>query len=438
MSGLDLNAGALAAVADECERRELLVSGRIPDGLNGTLVRNGPNPVSGRFAGSDVLSWWPECAMQHAITLRDGTAVGYRNRWTRTATWARQAGRPVDGLIDSNPNVNVIEHAGRLLALAEGGPPVAISPQLDTHSDVVLPAAIAGGMTAHPKIDPGNDELCWFRADWHAPWLRCGTIDRHGNGTERGIEVPAPAMMHDMAITASSMVLMDLNVGYDFDMLRRGFRMPLCWQPSRQARLAVVPRNGDPERWYDIEPCFIQHVVNAFDDADGSINLDVVRYPFYFRLDADGTGMLPNPLGALWRYRLDPGSGRVQEQQLDDRHIELPRINESHTGGEYRYLYAVEQPSDVEMRGVVRYDLARGTTQLHAVPPGDQNSEPVFVAAGEDEDHGWLLVCMYRAASDTTDLVILDAADVAAPPVATVHLDRRIPAGFHGAWIADA
>jgi carotenoid cleavage dioxygenase len=31
-------------------------------------------------------------------------------------------------------------------------------------------------------------------------------------------------------------------------------------------------------------------------------------------------------------------------------------------------------------------------------------------------------------------LVILDAASVAAGPVATARLDHRIPFGFHGSW----
>ncbi len=96
------------------------------------------------------------------------------------------------------------------------------------------------------------------------------------------------------------------------------------------------------------------------------------------------------------------------------------------------------------MRGLCRYDLERGTVQRHHIPPGDQNSEPVFVpraevASGDGaEDDGWVLATVHRAATDTTDVIVLDAADLAAAPVATVHLPRRIPAGFHGAWVPSA
>lgn len=70
-----------------------------------------------------------------------------------------------------------------------------------------------------------------------------------------------------------------------------------------------------------------------------------------------------------------------------------------------------------------------------AIAPGDQNSEAVFVPTGSDEGQGLLLACCYRARTDTTDVVILDSEDPGAPPVATIALPKRIPAGFHGTWI---
>ena len=45
----------------------------------------------------------------------------------------------------------------------------------------------------------------------------------------------------------------------------------------------------------------------------------------------------------------------------------------------------------------------------------------------------------YLVGDETTrELVIIDASDVTAEPVARVHLPVRVPAGFHGSWIADA
>lgn len=66
--------------------------------------------------------------------------------------------------------------------------------------------------------------------------------------------------------------------------------------------------------------------------------------------------------------------------------------------------------------------------------------EPVFVprSDGAAEDDGWVLAYVYDAADDRSDVVVLDAQDFTAPPVATIHLPVRVPFGFHGSWLPDA
>lgn len=436
---MNLNAGATAAVLDEVDLIDLPVTGTIPPELNGVLLRNGPNPLRGRFKGNDVLDWWPEDAMLHAISLQDGRVRHYRNRWARTQRWAAVYDpNAAPTLVDTNPNVNVLHHAGEILALAEGGAPLAISTDLETLGAAHSHPGLAQSMTAHPKVDPHTGELMSFRADWKPPFLHYTVTDKTGMPSlDLDIEMPSAAVMHDMAITATRSVFLNLNVGYDFSMLSRGHRMPLRWRDEHQAKLGVIPRHGGATRWVDIAPCFIQHVVNAYDVDVSTLVLDAVRYPRYFRLDEDGMCFEDPPLGVLWRYVIELESGTVIEKQLADVCIELPRINEARTGLPYRFLYAAEQPSNSEFRGVVRIDLDAGSIQRYAVPEGDSNSEPVFVArpGSAREDDGWLLVCVYRHATDTSDLVILDAANLDSPAIATVSLPRRIPAGFHGAWV---
>jgi carotenoid cleavage dioxygenase len=357
----------------------------------------------------------------------------------RTRAWGERRGAAdLDALVDTNPNIHVLAHAGEILALSEGAPPLAITTALETLGPPRRHPHLVDGLNAHSKVDPVTGELVTFCAGWRPPYLRYGVTGADGaRQLDMEIELPAPAMMHDVAITATRTVLLDLGVGYDFSLLSRGHRLPLRWHDERQARLGVLPRHGGEVRWFHIEPCFIQHVVNAHDAGESRVVLDAVRYPYYLRLAPDGQDFEPNPLGVLWRYELDLSTGAVVETQLDDRAIELPRINESFTGRPHRHVYAVEQPTDAEMRGVVRYDLATGASQRYPVPEGDQNSEPVFVPrpGATAEDDGWVLVCVYRRATDTSDVVLLDARDLGGEPVATVRLPRRIPAGFHGAWL---
>jgi carotenoid cleavage oxygenase len=78
---------------------------------------------------------------------------------------------------------------------------------------------------------------------------------------------------------------------------------------------------------------------------------------------------------------------------------------------------------------------------LHLCGDDRKPGEGVFVrdplAVAGDEDAGWVMTYVYDATTDTSDLIIVDAKNFTAPPVATVHLPVRVPFGFHGSWISD-
>ncbi|MDG2276916.1 MAG: carotenoid oxygenase family protein [Pseudomonadales bacterium] len=84
--------------------------------------------------------------------------------------------------------------------------------------------------TARPKVDPVTGALRWFHTDRNQRWLCHGEIEAAGQlRRELEIAVTAPGMMHDMAITESHSILMDLSVGYDFFLFDKGARLPICW-----------------------------------------------------------------------------------------------------------------------------------------------------------------------------------------------------------------
>ena len=65
--------------------------------------------------------------------------------------------------------------------------------------------------------------------------------------------------------------------------MRGNADLPYRWNPSYPARVGVMPRDGGNAdvRWFDVEPCYVFHPLNAYDDGD-SIVLDVVRHPKMF------------------------------------------------------------------------------------------------------------------------------------------------------------
>lgn len=151
MTGFDLNQGALAPLLNEVDIVSLDVTGNIPSELNVVPLRNGLNPLSDQFESHDLLSWWPEVAMFHGLYFEDGKVVQYRNRWARTRQrGAHQSSDDVGSKLDSNPNVNFVNHAGELLALGEGAIPLLVNTDWESLGQS-RQNGIKNGVTAHPK-----------------------------------------------------------------------------------------------------------------------------------------------------------------------------------------------------------------------------------------------------------------------------------------------
>jgi carotenoid cleavage dioxygenase-like enzyme len=248
----------------------------------------------------------------------------------------------------------------------------------------------------------------------------------------RKLEVPALTMMHDFALTAEHVVFMDLPIVFNLEVAMKGDGdMPYRWDDNYGARFGVMRRDDPfgPVRWFDIDPCYVFHVANAYDQAN-SIVLHAVRYPELWRnsggFDADGV---------LWTWTIDLQTGTVTERQLDDRAVEFPRIDDRLATLPARYAVSVGDSR------LVRYDLTTGDAVEHAFgsaqSPGGPG-EAVFVPSTSgpaDESSGWYLGYVYDPARDGSDLVIIDASDFTAQPVARIKLPQRVPYGFHGNWI---
>lgn len=441
MKAFDLNAGALAPVFDEKTLSITVSEGRIPDELRGTFYRNGPNPLDGVFKGNTMLDWWPEASMVHAVQFIPGSdrPVRYRNRWLRTIGYRTFHGTsPEDGLVGTNPNVSLLHFNSELLALGEGMPPLKVDNCLERCTAPGLRGSLVKGMTAHPKVDPETGQLVWFHASPASNRVRYGVNDRTGTClVDLEFTLPTPVFMHDFAITASWSVLFDLNVALDIQLAQSGNSFPIGWDSTKTARLGVMPRMGGEIRWIEIESCFLQHVANAYEAGENHIVIDVVRYAHFLKRSSETGELLDNPLGELWRYEVNLQTREVNEFPLTSHGVEFPQINPRLCAAKHRYIYLAEQETDEEIKGVSKLDTYTGEIKKHDIPGGDQNGEPIFVPrTSEEEDAGFILLPVYRKRTDTTDFLILDAQNLDGDPVAVVSLPCRIPAGFHGAWVA--
>jgi carotenoid cleavage dioxygenase-like enzyme len=89
---------------------------------------------------------------------------------------------------------------------------------------------------------------------------------------------------------------------------------------------------------------------------------------------------------------------------------------------------------------IAHIDLKTGRRAQRVFDPGDVAGEPIFVprSASAPEGDGYIITLVYRAATNTSELLILDAQDIAGEPAAVLKLPRRVPGGFHGNFVADS
>lgn len=436
-------AGPYAPVPDEATVADLPVEGRLPPELEGRYLRNGPNPVGPPEPSR--YHWFTGDGMVHGLRLRGGRAEWYRNRWVRSAEVARTLGEeprpgPVHAGMDFGPNTNVIAHAGRTLALVEGGArPYELTYELDTVGPTDFAGTLAGGYTAHPKRDPSTGELHAVSYFWgwgnKVVYSVVGTDGRVRRSVE--VETTGATSVHDMSLTGRYAVVYDLPVVFSVEAAAAGAAFPYRWTPDYPARVGLLPRDGTGVRWFEVEPCYVFHPLNAYDDGDNVV-LDVVRHPRMFATRLNGPGEGPP---TLERWTVDTAAGRLTEERLDDRPQEFPRVDERVVSRPHRYGYAVgfPPPEDPNGGGLIRHDLRAGTSVVRDMGAGCVAGEAVFVPRTADaaEDDGWVMTFVYDAARDASDLYVLHAGDITGPPAAVVRLPRRVPAGFHGNWVAD-
>ena len=122
---------------------------------------------------------------------------------------------------------------------------------------------------------------------------------------------------------------------------------------------------------------------------------------------------------------------------ISDRGHEFPRHDERRIGKKIRFGYTGGLADHLGIGPIYKHDLDKGKTETHSEGAGRMFLEPVFVprTPDADEDDGWILAYVYDAARDGSDVVILNAQDFTAKPVATIHLPQRVPFGFHGNWV---
>ena len=434
-------------MAEELSLANLEVSGQIPEALTGTYARIGPNPFKPDPRGHH---WFVGDGMVHGIRLSGGKANWYHNRYIKSGTLERSggpaaAGGPRRGARDT-VNTNVLKLAGKTLALVESGPfPFELDHNLDTVASTNLRGTLSAPFTAHPHEDPQTGEwhAITYESEtqdtvWHVAINRAGEVI-----SERPIAVKGGPSIHECSITDDYVIVFDLPVTLSLPTLAQGYNFPYRWNEAHPARVGLLPRRGDADKiiWCEVDPCYVFHVANSFQNADGSVTVDCCAYESMFAHGPDG----PNGVSrGFERWQVNPETRNVTRTSIDTFPQEFPRVDERRFGQSYRHAWTVSQPSDTVSNfaaenALYHHDLVAGEKRSYTFGSELVGGEFVFVPRLPDADEadGWLIGLVIDVKNDTTQLQFFEALNIEKGPVGAVHIPHRIPPGFHGNWIPD-
>lgn len=440
----------------------LTVTGRLPDGLAGTLYRNGP--AQHVVGGMRYRHWFDGDGMVHAWRIAEG-GVSYRSRYVRTRKYVAesQAGRPLapgfgtlpDGMAvipadAMNPaNINALPLAGSLLALWEAGSAYDLDPvTLETKGERVWRADLKGlPFSAHPKVEP--DGTVWnFGVNYPEGQIMVWKVGADGAVRSFGlVKERHPGFLHDMAVTERSILFLLPPLTLDSGAWGKvSFLDAQRWNGAAPTRVVAVDKDDlTRQRVWELPASFGFHFGNAWEEADGTIRFDYAL--------ADDARILTDSLRAIMKgERIDTPSpkevmvtlrpdGRAAVEALGPEPAEFPRVDPRVVGRRNRQLYHLALPPGVAapwLCAVVRRDLEGGAQDRFVYQPDIVAEEHVFVprpggpggTAGETD--GWLVGTVLDVGKRRSGISVFDARRLSDGPVAQAWLDAPVTLGFHG------
>ena len=467
-AGLARDAGLLAfATAQAMEFAAPLSTsrGRLPAVLTGVLWRNGPAEHE-RF-GHRYGHWFDGDGMIQAFAF-NGTGVTHRARILdtpkrRAESRAGRRNMPAFGTLPPNPapilgpddmnaaNTSVLVHAGRVMALWEGGSALEVDPDtLAAKSFVAWREDLASlPFSAHPKREA--DGTVWNLGSPLSPrpMLLIYRIDAAGRlAGFNHIPVSPLGMVHDFIVTAKHLVALLPPFVVTPERLASStlsFLDAHEWQPEIGTRVLTIDKNTlQVVRRHELPAGFHFHHGNGWEERDGTIQLDLCQAPnpdFVirdFRAPMRGDLHFPSANPRYRRVTLPPvGPARIEDAAPGAS--DFPRIDPRRTGLRHRKLFALNGPhegTNWKLRCVARLDLDGGAGDGWTYPPHQVPEEHIFVPRREAEGDGWLLGPFLDTRRGASGLNVFDAMHLADGPLWQGELPYPLPYALHGTFAA--
>lgn len=487
--------GNFAPILDEEFHPVLEVEGQIPAELNGSvLIRVGPNAA---FKPIDMKyhHWIDGAGMINAFYIEDGK-VSYRNRFVNTFKLEndRKVNRSLFGGIRSlgkttfkgwgllkinifnliylgirkalglgptdsqfqkiapamnDSNTNIILQNGYVLAFEEVGRPHIIKlDTLETLGEFNYHGELLRNNSAHPLTDPFNKHSYTNSYSPIAPYMKYYEITPDARiSYETDMDVPYPAMVHGFALSEKYYVHFHFPAVYRREYL--GTHNPIRWEPENNDSFIGILKRNDPKaktKWYKIPTCWVFHNMNAYDDGD-KVVMFVAKFPRIpmFGLDTENPSppFTEQPHSKFAKWTLDLETGAFEEEIINPDLVEFPLMDPRYLTRKQKHGWYTSLVDDVQKYGlwntVCHYDFEKGVEESYYAGKDHYVGESLFTPKYENspEGVGFIMAIRYNLMKNVSELLILDAQNVAAGPIATIKVPRRIEYDFHGSIIRD-
>jgi carotenoid cleavage dioxygenase-like enzyme len=466
--------GILKPLRFEGDIRDLEVEGEIPSQLNGTYHRVHPDQqFPPRF---DNEQFFNGDGLVSVFRFRNGK-VDFKQRYAQTDKFKleREAGRAlfgayrnpltdeeaVKGRIRGTANTNVIVHAGKLLALKEDSPALVMDPlTLETEGYTNWNGKCTSQtFTAHPKIDPLTGNLIAFSyASKGLLTKDCTYMEISPTGEllrEVWFETPYYCMMHDWGVTEDYACFHIVPSTSNWDRLQQNLPH-FGFDTTLPVYLLVLPRKGDAKdiKIFKRPNLFCSHVANAFNDGT-KIYFDTPMaknnmFPFF--PDIHGAPFDRDAAKSyVTRWTVDyasKGDEFESDERLSQVVSEFPRIDDRYATQQYGNVWMpVMDPtmpfngpsaraSGLRLNKLGHLNVRTGEEKAWFCGPDSLIQEPCFIprTPTAPEGDGYIVALVDDIVRNYSDLVMLDAQNVEAGPIARIKLPFRLRQGLHGNW----
>jgi carotenoid cleavage dioxygenase-like enzyme len=446
-----------------------IIAGKIPEGLRGTLYRNGPARLE--RGGEKVGHWFDGDGAILAVKFSDNGATGiYRYVQTSGYLAESKAGKYLYGNygmtapgpfwnqlirpVKNAANTSVLALPDKLLALWEGGNPHALDLETLQTQGLDDLSGLSNNLpySAHPKCDPKTGEIFNFGVTpGKNSTLNLYKSDATGKICQKSsFTVDGLPLIHDFIMAGKYLIFFISPVRVKLLPILFGWQSysdAMEWKPELGTEILVFDRTtlslvskSQTEPWYQ------WHFSNGYVDNNGEIVIEFFRYQDFQtnqRLKQFPTGEIQLPAkSTLWQVRLDPETAKVKSsEELLDRDGEFPIVPPENTGAFSRYTFIVLHRKGADTTREIHGAIARFDHQTNTIKEADLGenrypTEPIYAPDSLNPHQGWVLTVVYDGNNNQSEVWVFDSERLDDEPVCKLGLPSVVPMGFHGTWKA--